>query len=675
MNKRSQTKFVFSFIIFILIFGVSLLVVGDTQPETGTVSIDIDSKPGNGWTTSPTLYINVTPQITGDFGRSFGGWGNGSSFDMNISYTWGFGNQSGEFFENQTINYLAVPNGTTVQFNITELGEDGKFSYYITAYNWSEGPGTNYVNSSNISVRSSTHNFWVDSTNPVATLNWPLAYTNTAGNFTTNSIKFNVTVIETNPILGYLYTNESGVYMLNHTFVYTNNTESGEILIDNFPSGYITYFWNFTDIAGNMAYSANRTFFVDETAPTISTITENNSWSTTSATIIQANVTEAFKGGCELWGNFTSSGDTTFRLNQTNSSFISGEHVSFMVSVADTTYPTPYRYNITCFDSSGTPASLVGRAINVDTVAPPPANLTLLRGMRSTDHTPNITHDPSVENNFLVYSLNFYEAGGDWYGQTNSSNNNSHGIVFTTPLGSDTNYTYNITTIDRAGNIGQTEIYNASMDYMTDSTCWNQSEGYNFCGIIRNGFTEMGQIANETKAQYVYKWNGTWVIFATGSITNYHINFTRGEVAVVYINSTGPYEWEDRVWPYNYTVINTNMSANSSVIGSGYHLMSIHNMSGINFTNYETSFQKQNWTDMIGGTPQVDNTSIQRLAYINNSVLGDIYNDQQYFSWKFEKGYNNFITMDYGEAVWAYNGNYTVKGLNVYFNRSLGGFG
>lgn len=688
MNKKSQTKFMIFLAMFLLIFGIGAFVVGDTQGETGTVSIDVSPLPGGGWQTVDDLYVNVTPQITYDFGRCYGGWGNSSSFDLNVSYTWGFGNVTSEYFENHTLNYLAIPNGTSVQFNFSDINDQGQFSYYFTAYNLSSGTtgDFNYANCSNISVTSDTYNFWVDTIYPKINLSLPTHYSSTGGNYTSNSVLFNFTVIETNPDYCYLYTNESGSFILNHTWAYTNNTLE-EVTVSNFPDGYITYFINCTDDAGNVNYSmdntlgTNRTFFVDATAPTITEITSNNSWSTTTTVLIKVNVTESFLGSCALWLNSTAGEQGNLPINQTNSSFTSGEYVSFSFNIADTNWPNsteyrPYYYTITCNDSSGNWATnLSGRAINVDTTIPGSIYTLLLRERTSTDHTPMINFTMPVENNFLAYILNFYTTSGTWVAQTNGTNNMTDYIVLDSYLSIDTNYTYNITVIDRAGNINTTESNNVSWSYHTDSTCWNLSEGYNFCGIIRDGLHNLTTIADESEAQYVYRWNGSWTTYTRGSSTNADIQLQRGEVAVLYMNSSAPYEWEARYWSWNTTMTGSVLSelnltnVTSAPDGSGYYLLSIaQNTTGVNFTELEYSFQDTT-QGFLGGD------SIQYMSYINNSNLGNAEVNQQYYPFRHGKDFNEDISIDFGEAFWIYNVNYTSTITHVNWTRAIGGAG
>jgi len=672
MNKKSQTKIMIFSVVFILVLIASVYAL--------SVSFGVSTIPGNNrWMTDgwDNFTINFTITIDNyDNYESCGAGGGANITYFNVSLYGEFppGNKS-EFGLNQTYNN--VQNGTTAQFNVTHLPQSpagSGWNYYLITSNVSNVCNhTGGANASvNFSQRSSIYNIRIDTISPVITLNFPLAYTNTAGNFTTNSVYFNFTTIETNPNICYLHTNETGAFRLNHSWAYKNNSVE-EVTVDNFPDGYVAYFYNCTDDVGNIGYSSNRTFFMDSIVPTISEITTNNSWSKTAATILQANVTEAFKGECALWGSFVTAGNTTLELNQTNTTFTSGEHVSFTVNLGDTVYPTGYLWNMTCNDSLGNGIGLSTRGIQVDTTIPLNPRLNSLKSqIYSTDHTPNITHIPSIENNFLTYVLNFYEADGTFYGQVNNSVNNSYGSIFTTYLASDTNYTYNLSVYDRAGNFNTTEFDNSSTSYQTDSTCWNLSEGYNFCGIIRDELHNLTTIADESKAQYVYTWNGTWVTFTAGSSTNANYQLQRGDVAIIYINSTGPYEWEDRVWSQNTTMTGSvlgeiNMT-NST--GSPYTFISIaQNDTGVNFTQLEYSFTATT-QGFEGGN------SIQYLTFVNNSALGDSNNNQQYYPFRFGKNFNEYITIGFGEVIIAYNSNATSVGsIHTNWTRAIGGAG
>ena len=655
MNKKSQTKLIVLIISIFLIFSIGVYAYSNT--------LSISPIPGNEWTTGDNLYANITPNY--DYINN-PCWqrGNDTSYNMTVSYTWGFGNESGEFFENHTAIEVPIANGTVVQFNASDIGEEGKFSWYVTAYNYSEGL---YENCSDIVVTSPTYNLWIDSTAPAITLDRPLASTTS----TDSEVYFNATVVDNNPNYCHLYINgTSSEPSLNWSWNYLNDTVFDATIA--YPDGNYSWFINCEDKAGSNTQSANRTFMVDTTAPTLTEITTNNSWSTTTTTLLKFDVTDTNLNTCDLYGNFTNAGSQTLIFNQTNTTMVSGEDVTFNLNLPDTTYPTPYYYNVTCNDTLGNRVWLSERAINIDSTIPGSIYTLSLNGRVSTDHTPMINFTLPGESNFRAYILNFYTTSGDWVAQTNSTSNNTDYIVLDSYLDSDTNYTYNITIIDWAGNINTTESNNITWAYKTDSTCYNNYPGYNFCGMIRDGFHNLSTIATEANADYVYVWNGTWVSHTAGSSTNADYQLQRGEVAVVHIDEDGPYEWEDRVWSFNTTMNGSPLGSlnMTNSTGSPYSLISIaQNTTGVNFTELEASFTAsvQGW---VGGN------SIQYLTLINNSVLGDSNNDQQYISYRFGKGYNEGVTSEFATALWAHNTNASnVLAINTQWSRSVGGAG
>ena len=182
MNKKSQIKLIIFSILFLCLFSIGIYAYSN--------SLSINSlPPSNSWSTADDLYVNVTANYD-NVNNACPQRGNITSYAINVSYTWGFGNQSGEFFENGT-NYI-VPNGSKVQFNFSDIGEQGNFNYYFNSYNWSEGL---YANCSNISYTSDTYSFKVDTTSPSITLDRPRANLNS----TDGEIYFNTTVVDNNP--------------------------------------------------------------------------------------------------------------------------------------------------------------------------------------------------------------------------------------------------------------------------------------------------------------------------------------------------------------------------------------------------------------------------------------------------------------------------------------------
>ena len=642
---KGQTKFIFLGILFMLILAGVIYAL--------TVIHDVSPRPQSGaWATNGTLAINYT--LTLDNYQGFTPC-NVTGFQVNLTAEWGAGS-NGVFVVNQTSKII---NGTTLQFNVTYVNDspsDG-WEYYISAYNLSSMNNAGC----NISFQSPTYTFKVDLTNPSITLDRPKA----GQNYTTNEIYVNFTTVESNPNVCYLYHNNSGSFVQNWSWVYLNSVTQ-DYTIDNIGEGYTNYFIRCDDLSGRTSQSANRTIFVDTTGPTITAITGNNTWSITTLTVLKANVTDTNKQACVLWLNGTA-GQQELLNNMTNTTFTSGDDVSFSVRLADTTYPTPYYYNITCNDTSGQSVGLIGRAINVDSLKPSVVGITFPRYLRKSDYTPTINFTTftggEVDTNFLTYSLSLFNTSGTFIGQNNLTTENSSQITFTTSLSADMNYTYNITIWDMAGNINTTEFLNNSFSYQHYSVCATLYLGYNYCGIIGTSNKTMSAVATETSAQYVYLYNTThsWVTYSAGSTTNQHVNITIGEVAVVYINSTAsPTYWEDRTWgatsPYNYRT-NFNLTRRNN---DGYRLISVMNTTGYNFTQIELNY------DNIYLANQLKNATLD-FTYVNNSALSDALNNNTFIPFFYSWDINEAVTLDYGTAYWVYNYN-TTTGANHVVN-------
>jgi hypothetical protein len=247
-------------------------------------------------------------------------------------------------------------------------------------------------------------------------------------------------------------------------------------------------------------------------------------------------------------------------------------------------------------------------------------------------------------------------------------------------------YIWRVSSYDLAGN--RRIALNGSLSYTTDDVCYNLSQGYNYCGIIGETGVNitLETIASQSKAQIVYYWNNNltssgFISHTAGLSTNRYVNVTLGDVVVLYINTSGPFQWEDRIWGTNPPIVNYNFTAHNT---SGYHLLSIQNSTElINFTRIWQSFTYQNFTLINdSGIHETSNYTMRYLSYSNNSKLGDPLNKNQLVPYQLMqsyKPYNSGVSMKYGEALWIFNVNYTsnvnaTRFGNLYWNRSLGGF-
>ena len=160
---------------------------------------------------------------------------------------------------------------------------------------------------------------------------------------------------------------------------------------------------------------------------------------------------------------------------------------------------------------------------------------------------------------------------------------------------------------------------------------------YSYCTIIRqtnttNSLVSMAQIGRETGATYVYKWlaNHTWQTHTVGSTVNQYENFSRGDVAVLWVaTADGNQTWDgQRIWDisnithgtifFNFTNITTE---------SKWNLVPWTNLSDVTFAEVQTSL---NWS--APGTynetgdgnftyfsyPNPNGTGLRYLGYIWN---------------------------------------------------------
>lgn len=702
MDKQAKAK-----LLWIIPLVILMLAIG-VYAYSISLDNDFSTQPGTWVTTNRDLYINVTPTINTDY-SNFAICGadnaqvgaNITQYAINLSAEW-----VDQIYSNFTRNFTGhVVNGTTFQINITNLPESDSqgWKYYITLSNTTT---MNYCGL-NFTHQSNTFIIKVDNSTPRITVDRPLPF----ANLTSDEVFFNATMFDRNPSTGtcQLFHNASGTHVSNVTSFYTNNSVVS-YTANNVPDGnYYSYFWRCSDEAGNVNTTNNVTFHVDATSPTITLNTPaNGSWVTSKTINFNFTVVDSNINYCTLYANFTNDGNlwSSDASGNNGTLGLNGGTVKITSNIAtenaiNATVPEiaysggGYLYALRCNDTFGRMVQSQNYTVFVDATAPNAFAMNLAN-RTSSDHTPNFTINFTSDINFDKYNLQIADDNAFTSvvrSENYSGNAALHGLVLSssnklnassTARGLNT-YVWRVAAYDLAGN--RRLASNGSFSYTTDEVCANLSTGYNYCGIIGDfGVNKtLSEVASESKAQNVYVWNNNltsagFISHTAGLSTNQYVNVTLGDVVVVYINSTGPYLWEDRVWgssriiDYNFTAHNT----------SGYHLVSIQNSTkAINFTDIWSSLMGQNITIINDSGIHVTlNDTIRYWSYSNNTKLGDPLNRNQFVPYNLlnvYKTYNAGVPMKYGEALWAYNINYTstyvnnTKFAHVYWNRSLGG--
>lgn len=707
MEKKSQSKITL-FVLFALILLINIFIV----KAYSTASIVAPIPLGGSWSVNNKLFINVTPTIS-DY-VSFASCGpdtaavgaNITQWNANLSVNWyPNGSVASPFIQNITIP--GVKNGSIFQFNVSGLPESDSngWQYRIILTNQSSGGATQNICGINYTEATNAFVIKVDNTTPVMVIDRPASRFNS----TSSEVFFNVTAFDRNPNVCNLYLNLTGSaagqnYTINISSSYSNGTAFG-VTIPKFPDGRYSYFWSCTDLAGNVNSTNNVTFGVDTGFPVISLISPlNGTWVNASSVKFNFTVTDTNLNRCTLFANFTNAGNfwssEASGNNRTSGqngvpNIVSGVGTNniFNASIADTNLSNGYIFALRCNDTIGNTIQSDNFTVYVDSVLP--SAFTLLLGNRTTsNHHPNFTISKTVDANFEKYVLDiaddiaFTSIAQE---QNYSGIVNLSGLLLTVPLNESVNanalttYYWRVKAMDLAGNSRKST--NGSLSFTTDEVCYNLSTGYNYCGIVDEGLWTLAGIAAGSQAQNVYYWNNNltasgFITYTAGLSANAQFNVTRGDSVVLYINSSGPFLWENRTWAislgnatryldYNFTIHNN----------SGYHLLNVQNeTAAVNFTRLWQGFMAQSWN----ASNTIQNDTMRYLSYVNNSKLRDPLNNNQFVPYQLlvnPKAFNAGTTIRYGETFWLFDINYTsgsgntTKFPNRYWNKTLGTWG
>lgn len=378
------------------------------------------------------------------------------------------------------------------------------------------------------------------------------------------------------------------------------------------------------------SWSSNTTFTVDRTVPVIGTRVENFTDNKANFDVVQIGwpVTEENLYQCNYWSNSTG----TWLYNQTVQDLASGGVGNFThngESLTDGNYVAGGY----CYDFAGNNATITNYTFDVDTTNP------------SWDLLENSSAD-----SFAVMQINLTTDEDTnltvFYGKTTTdlddtstitSFDTNHWINLT--LEDMTEYYFNVTVCDRAGNCNGSDIQYTIPPQSGIYAGWNAYS-------IFTASEDMGLIYNQSNADFVYWWNNTgksWVAHSGGVGTNAENPIFGGEVVWLFKSSNGT--WSRSVsnsqvpWP-------VNISAGSNFVGSQVEY---------NFTNLSVSFRNESGGTLLDAHGGQNISEVNFFSYYNNS-------DQRYVSFFRGDAYNNQTSLRYGDAV------YVGALLNLTFN-------
>jgi len=274
---------------------------------------------------------------------------------------------------NNTVTGDSTP---TINYNFTDASSTADCTLYFDGAavdnNGSSAQGSSESLTANTTQSDSSHWYWVscddggagvgtsanqsltiDTTAGVVTLYAPANLSNTSDNTTSHWFSLNE--------------NGNCTLVYDGTVVATNNSVSSGVNTSLTPSaqndGRYNWWVNCTDQASNYGVSANRTFWIDTTAPSITVNTANNTETSDYTPSINITVTDSRNAttACTLQFNSTSYDSNASVANNTatlltaNTTLLEGAHYRFNVSCTDglnTASTSLYWLNTSDFESN-----------------------------------------------------------------------------------------------------------------------------------------------------------------------------------------------------------------------------------------------------------------------------------------------------------------------------------
>ncbi|MEK6967679.1 MAG: Ig-like domain-containing protein, partial [Nanoarchaeota archaeon] len=447
--------------------------------------------------------------------------------NFNLSHYLFSDNQSGDWVNSSAFLFTGELN---YSFNISQIiAYQGKLVGWMFFANDSSG---NW-NQTDIQLYTV-----LDTHAPNVSLVTPLNASNYSG---TNLVLQFVPIDNVELLNATLYINASGIFEQNvSNFTLTNGTLN-TLTVKNIAEGF--YEWNVLvyDTAGNSNFSTiNFTVTVDNTPPVVDFITANDTYFPDTTGFLNFTPTDIRLANCSLYSTVNGN----WALNYTDFEPESGQNNNF--SFRNLQNGT-YLWNVLCFDSAGNSAfNQTNFTFTIDTDFPnvtslSPSNNTLKTSSSSVDFDFNVSDTNPIGNCSLVINEQIADT------LTSITRNESNRITNSLANGV---FNWSINCTDLAGNIGQSILWNISINVPTP----NRKA---FIGYYTNLSPEIikyrryedfvwGSEYNDTINQSVNSTN--WVVVRTSP--------TRDEAVLVTLDQTGSIKgqvWDGISWENNLT--------------------------------------------------------------------------------------------------------------------------
>ena len=209
------------------------------------------------------------------------------------------------------------------------------------------------------------------------------------------------------------------------------------------PEGPHTWYVNCTDSVGNAGNSTPETINIDKTAPVVSLVTPNNTWSTTATPALAFNYTDAStNASCTLFVGGAARGTSSPVANNTNTAITASASISQGNS----------SWYVNCTDLAGNTGNSSNRTIFVDSIAPTVTIQSPADNMQTTSGTADLLYTVSDSNTGIDMSGCSYQFNsGAAVSVANCSNVTGLSLIPNVN-------TITVFATDNAGNIGSSTI-------------------------------------------------------------------------------------------------------------------------------------------------------------------------------------------------------------------------
>ena len=651
MDKgKISLKIILTFIVLLGLFSFYFTFAAEPDLATRTPAT-------NTWSRERDINFTFTPI------------GENASYEIKIYVNW---DQYPNFTLNGTLGDGAydVANNSLNGIYLTQIPDSASSNNTF----WEWFVSIDMQNETNLSAESqnatNSSNFVIKVDNSTPIINTDTLANNTV--FNTNNVIINMSVDDINPDRAYFFIHNitnatpANVLLAADNFTYeepSNTSEPSYVSYQlSLPDGVYLVDFGATDLAESTIYynETNKTFTVDSAGPTITLDAPLNGTHTNlTTTRFNITVTDDNIDTCQFYLSNESGvgflGDAlagALLLNVTNSSGItSGTTFGFneagnLLTLKDTEVHNAYTYAFECNDTSNKVTWTDNFTVIIDSIVPSgPTQVFPFNDTITPDFATNLTWGTlSNDTNFANYTI-YVSASAALTDPlltitiTNNDTDNYNISIGDLPFNETTWYwTVNVT--DHAGNTnGSSEIFN----FTTETHCANLTEGWNLCGLRREGPIPLSQLLVETNADRVAILNTSndFETYVGGFTSNQFVNVTRQQVALIHINSTVAQNYWKHDWvqePLNDTIIEFNLTN----ISNGYNLITVQNKSGTTFQELE---------DIIFSQAYDLNTSIERLWFYNNTAL-DATDGKIFIPFKIEWNQSENLTIGWSEPLY-----------------------